>query len=77
MIFYVAQKPRGVFANETHGHVSMLDAWKVDHEIVSGGMGWRMIRADMTDGRLVDGRHFDAKGIKTVYTGLAPMLLFR
>ena len=44
-----------------------------DHEIVSG-KAWRMIRADMTNERFADGRHFDADGVKKVYTTIATSL---
>lgn len=74
-IHYVSQMPRGGFANETHHNVTMWDAWHVDALIANQSRSTLSVRADLlTDGVVVDGRHYDAHTLERIAHELRPML---
>jgi len=79
VIFYVAQRPTASFALEAHANVTMLDAWEVDRSLADRNLSkWFMVRADtQVDGKQVDGRHYDSKGVGKLYARLEPLLRSR
>ena len=76
VVWYVAQRPTPPFADEAHGGVRMLDAWRADRALADG-VPWARVRADVyteRHGRAADGRHYDAATLAALHAQLVRAL---